>query len=66
MKTHPETMLLIEKQDAVRWRVVNRLTRPKGLSNQFQEVARDLNNYRAAREAFDIHKGRRKPEGMRL
>lgn len=56
MKQHPTSMLLIEKQDMLRWRLVARETTAKGLSRDFCVIEENVPRYGIVRNAFDALK----------
>lgn len=52
-KQHPKSLLLIEKQDMLRWRVVDRKTTLKGLSPDHNIIAENIPRFGIARHVFD-------------
>jgi hypothetical protein len=56
MKRHPESILLIEKQNAYQWRIADRLTTAHGLSTGFRVVQDQIGELRKARQIFRAFK----------
>lgn len=62
MKSHPTSKILIEKQDGLFWRVVDRETTSRGFSaNRFSVVEENIPHYPRARYSFEEVKGLLKP-----